>query len=183
MVTIRDEHSADFSAREALLDRAQGEGRHAKASARLRDDRLPARRLALSAVLDGQLVGTVRLWHVDAGGTPALLLGPLAVAPEHQGTGLGKRLMREALWRAALAGHEAVILVGDAPYYARFGFSADLTSELDMPGEVDRTRFLALELVPGALAAARGDVVATGDLVQRRRSDISGPDFPTRIAA
>ncbi len=173
MVTIRDEHSHDFFAREALLDRAQGPSRHGKSSVRLRDGRLPAQGLALSAEVDGQIVGTVRLWHVDAGGTPALLLGPLAVSPDHQGAGIGKRLVREALWRAALRGHEVVLLVGDAPYYARFGFSADLTRELDMPGEVDPARLLALELAPGALAGARGEVVATGDLVQRRRSAMS----------
>ncbi|MGL4973864.1 MAG: GNAT family N-acetyltransferase [Bosea sp. (in: a-proteobacteria)] len=178
MVTIRDEHSADFAAREALLDRAQGPARYGKSSVRLRDGRLPAQGLALSAEVDGQLVGTVRLWHVDAGGTPALLLGPLAVSPEYQGAGIGKRLMREVLWRAAMRGHEAVLLVGDADYYARFGFSAELTRELDMPGQDDHSRFLALELAPGALAGARGDVVATGDMVQRRRADM-----PARLAA
>lgn len=173
MVTIRDEHSADFAAREALLDRALGHGRHAKSSARLRKGRLPAQGLALSAEMDGQLVGTVRLWHVDAGGTPALLLGPLAVSPDCQGAGIGKQLMREALCRAALRGHEVVLLVGDAPYYERFGFSPSLTRELDMPGEVDRARFLALELVPAALAGAVGDVVATGDRADRRRSAVA----------
>jgi predicted N-acetyltransferase YhbS len=70
--------------------------------------------------------------------------------------------MREALWRAAIGGHKAVLLVGDAAYYARFGFEASFTSELELPGPVDRTRFLAFEIEPGALDGAEGMVVATG---------------------
>jgi predicted N-acetyltransferase YhbS len=95
-------------------------------------------------------------------GVPALMLGPLAVDPWWQGCGVGGALMREALQRAAARGHGAVILVGDAPYYARFGFSPELTAALDLPGPVDRARFLALELRPGALAEARGCLAASG---------------------
>lgn len=162
MITIRDEIAADVPAREALLDRCLGERRTAKSSERLREGRLPAEGLALSAERDGDVVGTVRLWHVAANGVPALLLGPLAVAPELQGEGLGKALMREALWRAACRGHGAVLLVGDAPYYARFGFDAGRTRALAMPGPVERERFLGLELREGALAGASGVLVATG---------------------
>jgi hypothetical protein len=71
--------------------------------------------------------------------------------------------MREGIARAADRGHEAIVLVGDAPYYARFGFAASLTERLALPGPVNRTRFLGLELVPGALANAEGLVVATGE--------------------
>ncbi|WP_293802488.1 GNAT family N-acetyltransferase, partial [uncultured Bosea sp.] len=76
--------------------------------------------------------------------------------------GLGKAMMREALWRAACRGHGAVILVGDAPYYARFGFDPALTRELAMPGPVERERFLAIELRDGALDGASGVLVASG---------------------
>lgn len=162
MITIRDEAVADIPAREALLDRCLGERRSAKSSERLREGRLPAQGLALTAERDGAVVGTVRLWHVDAGGRPALLLGPLAVAPELQGEGLGRAMMREALWRAACRGHGAVILVGDAAYYERFGFSPELTRDLAMPGPVERERFLAIELRDGALSGANGVLVATG---------------------
>ena len=164
MITIRDEIAADIPAREALLDRCLGERRTAKSSERLREGRLPAEGLALSAERDGELLATVRLWHVEAGGVPALLLGPLAVKPELQGEGLGKAMMREALWRAACRGHGAVILVGDAPYYARFGFDAALTRRIAMPGPVERARFLAIELRDGALDSASGVLVATGAL-------------------
>jgi predicted N-acetyltransferase YhbS len=159
-VTLRDERLSDIAARETLLDRCLGEDRLAKTSERLREGQVPARGLALVAEVDGVVGGSVRLWEIDAGGCPALLLGPLAVAPKAQGLGIGKRLMREALWRAATHGHEAVLLVGDAPYYGRFGFTAAHTGRLDLPGPVDRARFLGLELRDGGLRGARGMVVA-----------------------
>jgi len=162
MITIRDEVASDVAAREALLDRCLGERRTAKSSERLREGRLPAQGLALTAERNGVVVGTVRLWPVEAGGVPALLLGPLAVEPELQGEGLGKAMMREAIWRAACAGHGAILLVGDAAYYERFGFSADYARDLAMPGPVERERFLGLELREGALAHAGGVLVATG---------------------
>lgn len=162
MITIRDEIAADVPAREALLDRCLGERRTAKSSERLREGRLPAEGLALTAERDGVVVATVRLWHVEAGGKAALLLGPLAVSPELQGEGLGRAMMREAIWRAACRGHGAVLLVGDAAYYERFGFSGDLPRDLAMPGPVERERFLGLELRDGALAGAAGVLVATG---------------------
>jgi predicted N-acetyltransferase YhbS len=164
MITIREEIASDTPAREALLDRCLGERRTAKSSERLREGRLPAAGLALTAERDGAVVATVRLWHVEAAGVPALLLGPLAVAPELQGEGLGKAMIREALWRAACRGHGAVLLVGDAAYYERFGFSGDVADDLAMPGPVERERFLGLELRDGALAGARGVLAATGAL-------------------
>ncbi|MDP3258723.1 GNAT family N-acetyltransferase [Bosea sp. (in: a-proteobacteria)] len=166
MITIRDEVAADIPAREALLDRCLGERRTAKSSERLREGRLPAEGLALTAERDGVVVATVRLWNVDADGKAALLLGPLAVAPELQGEGLGRAMMREVIWRAACRGHGAVLLVGDAAYYERFGFSGDLTRDLAMPGPVERERFLGLELRDGALSGASGVLVATGRLVE-----------------
>jgi predicted N-acetyltransferase YhbS len=161
MVTIREERIADVAAREALLDEAYGAARFAKTSERLREGRLPAARLSLVAADRYQLVGTVRLWNVAAGpGCEVLLLGPLAVHPAYRNRGIGTTLMRRAIARARLAGHGAILLVGDASYYGRFGFSAALTSELWMPGRHDRDRLLALELKPGALADARGPISA-----------------------
>ncbi|WID98377.1 N-acetyltransferase [Bosea vestrisii] len=165
MITIRDEIENDVPAREALLDRCLGERRTAKSSERLREGRLPAQGLALTAERDGALVATVRLWHVEANGKPALLLGPLAVAPELQGEGVGKAMMREAIWRAACRGHGAILLVGDALYYERFGFTPASMADLAMPGPVERERFLGLELREGALQDATGVLKATGVLV------------------
>src|SRR6476661_10240879 len=77
---ILAERASDVVAREALLDACFGENRHARICQRLRDGRAPAEGLSLAAVRqDGRLVGTVRLWHVSAGGRSALMLGPLAV--------------------------------------------------------------------------------------------------------
>ena len=178
MITIRDEIAADIPAREALLDRCLGERRTAKSSERIREGRLPAEGLALTAERDGTVVATVRLWSVEAGGKAALLLGPLAVAPELQGEGLGRAMMREAIWRAACRGHGAVLLVGDAAYYERFGFSVALTRDLAMPGPVERERFLGLELRDGALAGATGVLVATG-----RLAEVAPAAEPARRAA
>src|SRR5665213_3961835 len=122
---IRAERASDVAAREALLDACFGEGRSLRTCQRLRDGRAPAEGLALSAVAEGRLVGTLRLWHVSAGGVPALVLGPLAVDPSCRELGIGAALMRRALAAAKARGHGAVILLGDAPYYGRFGFSAE----------------------------------------------------------
>lgn len=162
-VRLRAEEPRDVAAREALLDAAFGAQRHLKTCERLREGRLPA--IALVAEdATGRIVGTVRLWHVSAGpGRPALVLGPLAVDASLRCTGLGGRLMRAALGLARADGHKAVLLVGDAPYYERFGFSAALTDGLWLPGPVERERFLGLELTPGALFGAKGMVSPTGE--------------------
>jgi predicted N-acetyltransferase YhbS len=165
MVTIREEKIADIAAREALLDEAYGPARFAKASERLREGRLPANGLSLVAVEHGRLVGTVRLWNISAGpGRAAVLLGPLAVHRAHCNRGIGTTLVRRAIARARIAGHGAILLVGDAPYYGRFGFSASSTGGLWMPGRYARDRLLAFELKPGALDGARGLIGAAGPL-------------------
>jgi predicted N-acetyltransferase YhbS len=165
MVTIRHETAPDVPARERLLDRAFGkQQRRRKTSERLREGRLPSQGLAFSAVdRKGKLVGTLRLWDVTAGSAgAALLLGPLAVDCRQQGRGIGTALMRHALGQARALGHAAVILVGDAPYYQRFGFAPGPVADLHLPGPVDRCRFLGIELVPGALDGAEGLVAAAG---------------------
>lgn len=165
MIQIRDERAADVAAREHLLDVCFGEARFTKTCERLREGRLPSEGLALVVEMDGRLVATVRLWDVQAGGLPALMLGPIAVDPGLHGLGIGNRLMREALSRAAALGHRAVILVGDAPYYARFGFTRERVGTLSLPGPYAPERFLALDLVKGALDGATGMVRATGRMV------------------
>jgi predicted N-acetyltransferase YhbS len=161
-LSIASESPADSWARERLLDEAFGAARSGKTAERLREGRLPAPGLALAATDAGDLVGTLRMWHVLAGEVPALLLGPLAVVKAYRSRGIGRRLMAKALLRAASAGHKAVLLVGDAAYYEPFGFSRRHTLGLSLPGPVDEARFLGLELKGGALKAARGFVVAAG---------------------
>ena len=130
---------------------------------------MPAEGLAFSAVdATGKLVGTVRLWNIVAGSAgPALLLGPLAVDCKTQGQGIGAALINHAVTEAKRLGHVSVLLVGDAPYYSRFGFSTEFTSSLTMPGPVERQRFLGLELEPQALNGAEGLLTAAGRSLTR----------------
>ena len=164
MVTIRHETASDVAAREALLDKAFGKARLRKTSERLREGRLPAEGLAFTALdAKGRVIGTLRLWNIIAGSAgPSLLLGPLAVDCRQQKKGIGRKLMEHALNSARVLGHESVLLVGDAPYYARFGFDGSHTRSLHLPGPVERERFLGLELTPGALDGAEGLVSASG---------------------
>jgi predicted N-acetyltransferase YhbS len=171
---IRAERGSDVVAREALLDACFGANRHARTCQRLRDGRAPAEGLALSAMRQGRLVGTVRLWHVSAGGVAALVLGPLAVDPSCQKLGVGAVLMHRALAAAKRLGHGAVILLGDAPYYARFGFSGLKTGELSLPSPFERDRLLGLELRDGALDGACGMIVANAALAPATRADRTG---------
>ncbi|CAM5366697.1 hypothetical protein MAUB1S_06292 [Mycolicibacterium aubagnense] len=164
-ILITAETAADIGAREALLDRAMGAGRKRKSSEKLRRGRRPSEGLAFVARNEGgAVVGTVRLWDVRLGdhGAAALLLGPLAVDPTAKSAGIGSALMHHAVAEAGRLGHRVILLVGDAPYYARFGFSAEKTGRLAMPGPYERDRFLALELVSGGLDGARGTLKASG---------------------
>jgi predicted N-acetyltransferase YhbS len=173
MITIRLERSTDIAVREDILDNAYGDVRFTKPSARLREGRLPADGLALVAVERGRVVGTVRLWNVrTASGWDALLLGPLAVSCESQGLGVGAKLMRRALKEARRLGHRAVLLVGDAAYYGRFGFSAKKTGSLRVPGPFAPERLLGIELIAGSLNGASGMLRASGDKIP---ADL--PDF------
>lgn len=180
---ILNETVQDERAREALLDRAMGEGRRRKSSEKLRRGRLPSAGLAFVARgEDGTLLGTVRLWDIQAGhdaaGKPvrALLLGPLAVDPSVKGQGIGAALMHHATAEAARLGHGAIILVGDPEYYERFGFSGANTSGLAMPGPVERRRFLALELKQGHLDGAHGLLTPRG-----RRSSRATRGLPVSL--
>ena len=167
---IRAERASDVVAREALLDACFGENRHLRTCQRLRDGLAPAEGLAFSAVARGRLVGTLRLWHVSAGGRPALVLGPLAVDPGCQKLGVGAALIGHALAAAKARGHGAVILLGDAPYYARFGFSDLKTGELSLPGPFERDRLLGIELAEGALDDARGVIAPAGAPLPKTRA-------------
>jgi predicted N-acetyltransferase YhbS len=171
---IRSERASDVVAREALLDACFAEGRQMRTCQRLRDGRAPAAGLALSAVCEGRLVGTLRLWHVSAGGVPALMLGPLAVEDSCRKLGLGAALITDALAAARSRGHGAVILLGDAPYYARFGFSAEKTGELVLPGAFERERLLGLELCEGTLDGAWGMVVPSGASLPKIKAERAG---------
>jgi predicted N-acetyltransferase YhbS len=166
MFTIHRETPLDVAAREALLNEVMGEARFTKTAARLRDGRRPADGLSFVAREDTHVIGSVQLWNISAGpGRAALLLGPLAVAPDRRNRGVGTALVSHALAKAQQRGHRAVLLVGDAPYYGRFGFSSEKTHALWLPGPHERDRLLGHELVAGALDGASGLIHATGPIL------------------
>jgi predicted N-acetyltransferase YhbS len=160
MLHIRQEKPSEAGARETLLDAAYGPVRFSKPSQRLRAGRAPARGLSFVATEDdGQVIGSVRLWEVAAGADrTVLLLGPLAVHPDHRQQGIGGVLMRHAMRIAGKRGHAAVLLVGDPAYYGRFGFTAEKTGKLWLPGLADRSRLLGHEFVAGSLDGVRGSI-------------------------
>jgi len=166
MVTIRAEISTDIAQREALLTAAFGAKRFRKTSEKLRMNRIPA--LAFTAMDEsGRLIGTVRLWNIIAGSAgSSLLLGPLAVDCKHQKSGIGRALMETAIFAARDHGADSILLVGDEPYYSRFGFKASLTRNLHLPGPVERNRFLGLEIESQALDDAEGLVAASGEFIR-----------------
>ena len=163
MIQIRHEQLADVDAREALLDAAFGETRYRKSSERLRAGRLPAEGLSFIAAEGNRVIGTARLWNIACGNDqPALLLGPVAVAEDCRSRGLGGAMVRRAIQTARKLGYAAIVLVGDAEYYSRFGFSDDKTGALWMPGPFERRRLLGRELKICALDGARGMIAPAG---------------------
>jgi predicted N-acetyltransferase YhbS len=167
MITLESEKLFDIPQRELLLDQCFGPSRSQKTCERLREGRLPSRGLAFVARGNDRVLGTIRLWDVAVGATPLLMLGPLAVSPACRGIGLGADLMTHALAQARRLGHQAIFLVGDAPYYNRFGFFEKPAKGLDLPGPYARERLLAFEIEPGALTGVAGMVRPTGPVPLR----------------
>ena len=136
-VLIEAETPPDAAAVEALVLAAFGPGRFAKTAERLRER---AAVVAGFVARDGErLLGSVRLWSIAIDGAPALFLGPIAVAADNRKAGLGAELVQACLGHAAEAGL-GVLLVGDVPYFGRFGFTA--APEVRLPGPVDPRRLL-----------------------------------------
>lgn len=157
MYQLEEETEADGWEVEALLDTCFAPGRTALSSYRLRAGVAPVKPLCLVVRDgDGTLAGAIRFWPILAAGRPALLLGPVAVHPTRQGEGLGALLIRESLAEARRLGWTRVMLVGDAPYYARFGFRK--LPHIVMPPPTNPDRVLGLDLRPGAWMGAIGDV-------------------------
>ena len=158
MFTLRPERPDDGPAIEALLDTAFGPGRFAKTAYRLREGVPPVEGLSFVAEEDGALIGSIRYWPVSIGGRAALMLGPIAVLSSQRGRGIAVGLMQTTLEAAAKAGHDAVVLVGDEPYYARVGFARVPAGRMTMPGPVDYRRLLWRELAAGGLDGLEGTI-------------------------
>lgn len=157
MFRVEDEQAADWWEVEALYDLCFAPGREALSSYRLRDGVDPVAGLSLTA-RDPQdiLAGAIRHWPVRVGGKATLLLGPVAVHPTHQGEGLGALLIQESIARGAALGWKRVMLVGDRPYYVRFGF--DRLDGVEMPPPTNPERILGLDLVPEGWTGVTGAV-------------------------
>jgi predicted N-acetyltransferase YhbS len=159
-LVIRAELPGDADAIERLHERAFGPGRFARTAERLREGAPAVPELSFTALVGTLLVGSVRLTPIRAGKVKALMLGPLTVDPAFEKRGIGSALTTRALAAARDRNeHALVLLVGDEPYYSRFGFKCVPEGQLVMPSPVDPARFLALELREGALAEASGPVL------------------------
>ena len=158
---IRLETNGDADVLSKLSAEAFGPGRFARSAYRVREGVPPVAALSLCASLDGRLLGGIRFTAIKIGPqNNAALLGPLVVDPVEKGKGIGRALVQEGLTRAGAEGFGLVLLVGDMPYYGRFGFAPVPLGQITLPGPVDPARLLALELIPGALAGASGRVMA-----------------------
>lgn len=154
---IRPAEPGDLPAILELHRRAFGPGRFALTAYRVREGTPPISPFCRIAELDGRLIAAVRMTAIDIGGTPgALLLGPLAVEPDHVNKGHGRALVNAAISAAREQGLELVVLVGNATYYGRFGFAPVPAGQITFPGPVDPARILAFELVPGSMEKFRG---------------------------
>ena len=157
VIRLEQEKAEDWWEVEALYDLCFAPGREALSSYRLREGVAPVGPLCLTARDEqGILAAAIRFWPVRVGGREALLLGPVAVHPTHQGEGLGALLIRETLARARAEGWERVMLVGDAPYYGRFGF--EKLEGVEMPPPTNPDRILGVALAEGAWEGVTGTV-------------------------
>ncbi|HEY9037952.1 MAG TPA: N-acetyltransferase [Roseovarius sp.] len=157
VLELRPETDGDWWEVEALLDLCFAPGREALSSYRLRDGLPPVPGLSTVARDEtGILAGAIRYWPVQVGSAPVLLLGPIAVHPTHQGEGLGAYMMRGSLEAARAAGWDRVMLVGDEPYYGRFGFRR--LAGVEMPPPTNPDRVLGLDLTPGSWHGVIGKV-------------------------
>ncbi|MGR3636199.1 MAG: GNAT family N-acetyltransferase [Shimia sp.] len=157
MFTVAQETADDWWEVEALYDLCFAPGREALSSYRLRDGVDPVADLSLMARDgDGILAAAIRYWPVAVGTEKALLLGPIAVHPTHQGEGLGRMLIEDSLARAVKSGWARVMLVGDALYYQKFGFNK--LNEVVMPPPTNPERVLGRALSEGAWDGVVGAV-------------------------
>lgn len=160
-VTTRPVTSADLERISALHATVFGPGRYARSAYRVREGKSRMSRFCRLAETKGKLVATLRLTEIAIGGARgAALLGPLAVHPDFAGQGFGRRLVSEALEDMKKAGVKLVVLVGDEPYYGRFGFKPVPPGQVIFPGPVNPQRILGVELEPGTLGLYRGLVTA-----------------------
>ena len=157
MIRLRQERPDEAWEVENLFDLCFAPGREGLSSYRLREGAPPVKELCLVARDElGELAGAIRYWPVRVGVAEALLLGPVAVHPTRQGEGVGGLLIRESLKSARDQGWARALLVGDGPYYARFGFTR--LAGVIMPPPTNPERVLGHALVDGGWDGISGNV-------------------------
>ncbi|MFT3730159.1 MAG: N-acetyltransferase [Hyphomicrobium sp.] len=160
-LTIRPAQPADLAEISRLHARVFGPGRFARSAYRVREGKGHISRFCLVACLGNDIIASIRNTEIAIGGkSGAVLLGPVAVDGDHRSLGLGSKLIIAALDAARTGGARLVVLVGDSPYYGRFGFNVVPMGQIVFPGPVNPQRILACELAPNALGDYRGLVVA-----------------------
>lgn len=163
-VNTRAASPDDLSAISRLHARVFGPGRFARSAYRVREGTSPVTRFCRVAERAGRLVAALRMTEISIGGKDgAMLLGPLAVDPDYRGQGYGKQLVAETLAACKAHGAKLVVLVGDMPYYGRFGFNPAPPGQIAFPAPVNPARILVCELEQGATASYRGVVAAAVD--------------------
>ncbi|MCF3641647.1 N-acetyltransferase [Rhizobium sp. TRM95111] len=165
LVYLTEDASHD-AAIEHINEEAFGPGRHVRAAARIREQGPHDRSLSFICADDGETIASVRMTPVLAGGIKGHLLGPLAVRPSHKNRGIGRELVRIAVEAARRRGSEAVILVGDPPYYGPLGFEKVAYNALAFPGPVDPARVLVVPVAPDTHARLKGPIAWRNDHVE-----------------
>jgi predicted N-acetyltransferase YhbS len=149
-LTLQSERPQDAALVDALIERAFGPGRYAKASERVREFATFAPELSVCAWSEGRLLGVARMWGVRVGGRRVMFLGPFAVKHGERNAGFGARLVARACEAAQAAGETHVVLVGDEPYFSRVGFATAPGRDVRLPGPVDQRRVLVRALTADA---------------------------------
>jgi len=157
LVYLTEDASHD-AAIELINEEAFGPGRHTRAAARIREQGPHDRSLSFICADDGETIASVRMTPVQAGSVKAHLLGPLAVRPSHKSRGIGRELVRIAVEAARRKGSEAIILVGDPPYYGPLGFEKVAYDALTFPGPVDPARVLVVPVAGDAHERLSGSI-------------------------
>jgi predicted N-acetyltransferase YhbS len=157
--TISPETPPDSTVIDKLHDRAFGPGRFTRTASRMRETSMDDQRLSFVAKVGTLLVGSIRQTPVKIDALSGLLLGPLTVEPAFEGKGIGRALMKHSIETAAILGYKLIILVGDAPYYAKAGFKQVPMGKITLSGPVDPARLLYLELSEGVIAEIKNGQV------------------------